>query len=307
MKPKTTQIFLVASLTFVLVTLLGINVVFPNKIEYMLASVILSHNFKSAEEIKIKEKVRILIVPGHEPNFGGAEFGNLKERDMTLELGQDLQKLLEQNPRYQVFTTRENEGWSLYLLTYFKNNWNEITKWTEASRDEFTRLVSVGSTTQTYSIVKHADALPDVALHLYGITKWANEHDIDITLHIHFNDYAGHKENKAGKYSGFSIYVPAQEYGNSTTTKIIVENIFKRLKELNKISNLPGETEGVINEPELIAIGANNTANSASVLIEYGYIYEPRFQNAKTRSAVLQNLAEQTYRGLEDFFETQGL
>src|SRR3954465_1943136 len=36
------------------------------------------------------QKIRILIVPGHEPNFGGAEYRDLKERDMTLALADNV-------------------------------------------------------------------------------------------------------------------------------------------------------------------------------------------------------------------------
>jgi len=60
-----------------------------------LAAVILSHNPKSISDLQAKynspisnpsslnlpatvNKVRILLVPGHEPGYGGAEFGSLK-------------------------------------------------------------------------------------------------------------------------------------------------------------------------------------------------------------------------------------
>ena len=207
----------------------------PNQIQSKLsafASVVLSHNFKSIAQIKdnyynYQKKVRILIVPGHEPTFGGAEYRNLKERDMTLELGQRLQNLLESNFHYKVFIVRNPQGWDSVFADYFKNNRNEIAEWTKASRKEFSRLVSIGSATKTVSTVKHNDAPKDVALRLYSFTKWSNENNIDIVIHIHFNDNPRPDVTNPGDYSGFSIYVPAKQYGNSTTTRIIAENVLK--------------------------------------------------------------------------------
>jgi N-acetylmuramoyl-L-alanine amidase len=279
-----------------------------------LASVILHHNFRTVAEIKShyksadeddasQKKVRILIMPGHEPSYGGAEYAALKERDMTVELGKNLQQYLENDPHYDVFIARDTEAWSPDFASYFKNKWNDIAAWKAASREEFSRLVSIGAATQTFSAVGHNSARDDVAVRLYGITKWSNEHKIDIAIHIHFNDHPGRNTNVAGNYSGFSIYVPASQYGNSTTTKAIADSLFTRLAKYNPVSNLVGESGGVIDEPELIAVGANNTADAASMLIEYSYIYEPQFEDASARSLALKDLAFQTYLGLQDFFD----
>jgi len=43
--------------------------------------------------------------------------------------------------------------------------------------------------------------------------------------------------------------------------------------------------------------------DAASMLIEYGYIYETQFTDKSLRSKALQDLAFQTYLGLQDFFE----
>lgn len=170
--------------------------------------------------------------------------------------------------------------WNTALVTYFTDEWDEIEAWREASRREFSRLVSLGSATQIQPSVEHKDPPPDVATRLYGITRWSNERDMDIVIHIHFNDNPRANTRSAGKYSGFALYVPARQYGNSTTTKAIADSIFTRLAKYTPVSNFPGELDGVVDEPELIAVGANNTADAASMLIEYGYIYEPQFQDA---------------------------
>ena len=294
-----------------------------NEISYLLsqagdqlAAVILSHNPKTIANIQASyyppksienatsTKVKVLIVPGHESSYGGAEYKNLKERDMNLELANDLADFMQTDSHYEIFQTRDDTGWSSDFLTYFKNNWDAIVAWQKASKAETLYLSSTGVTTKATSVVVHNTAPKDVALRLYGITKWANENNVDITIHIHFNDDTEHRSNKPGKYSGFAIYVPDNQYGNSTTTRAIASAIFKRLAIENSVSNLPGESSGIVNEQDLIAIGADNTANSASMLIEYGYIYEKQFSDPKTRSLALKNFAYQTYLGLQDFFNS---
>ena len=247
-----------------------------------------------------KEKANILIVPGHEPNYGGAQFGSLYERNMVVEVGQDLQKFLETNPSYKVSITRNTKSWSSTFADYFKNHWNDIIAWEKTSKKNESKLVALGPSTAPSVI--HNSAPTDVAIRLYGITKWANENNIDLMIHLHFNDYPGHSSHVAGKYSGLVIYTPAIQYANSPTTKAIADAVFKRLSLYNPISNLPIESKGVIDDPELIAVGANNTADAASMLIEYDYIYEPQFVNPKVHSLALKDLAYQTYLGIQDFF-----
>jgi len=252
--------------------------------------------------------VRILIVPGHEPNFGGTEYtapggARLKERDMTVELAQDLMQFVGSNPHYQAHVTRDSNAWSPDLAQYFKDHWNHIVQWEKDSRAEMQSLVVVGSSTKVTGGVLHNTAPVDVATRLYGITKWANENFVDVVIHIHFNDSADHADGVPGKHTGFAIYVPAAKYQNSATTKAIAETVFERLSKYNPVSNLPGESNGIVDEPKLIAIGANDTSDAASMLIEYGYIYEPQFLNPDTRSMAIKDLAYQTYLGLQDFFD----
>ena len=247
-------------------------------------------------------KIRILLVPGHEPDYGGAEFGSTKERDLTVELANNLQQILANNSKYQVFVTRGTTAWAPEFADYFKNSWQNIIDWVKAYQQESINLVSVNSSNGKPRVY-HNKAPQNVALRLYGITKWANENNIDIVIHIHFNDNPGHSSKTAGKYSGFTIYVPEKQYLNSTTTQAIAQTVFRRLVKYNPVSDLLGESNGITYEPDLIAIGAYNTADAASMLIEYGYIYEPQFTNPAVRDLALKDLAFQTYLGLQDFFD----
>ncbi len=253
---------------------------------------------------KGKSKIRILVVPGHEPGFGGAEYGSMKERDMTLDLAEELGTFLTANDKYEVVITRDEKAWNPVFRDYFKKQWDAIIQWKKAHTQESLQKVA---TTVALSPPKvyHNSAPDDVAYRLYGMTKWSNENAIDIAVHIHFNDYPGHGK-AIGKYSGFAIYVPEKQYANSTTTRAVAKSIFRRLGRYNPVSDFPGESEGIVDERELIAIGANDTADAASLLIEYGYIYEQQFTQPESYTMAIKDLAFQTYLGLEDFFNPKG-
>lgn len=249
-----------------------------------------------------EKKIKVVLVPGHEPDFGGAEYRALKERDMNVELGRELSDILRKDPHYEVLATRNAEMWNPDLENYFGFHWDEIKDFVASQKAEMARLVSAGRLVRIEDQVPHNDAPNEVAVRLYGINKWANEQKADIIIHIHFNDSAPRAYHRPGEYSGFTIYVPEKQYSNAHASKVIAENIFRRLERFAPVSDLPIEDSGIVEEQELIAVGSANTVDGASILIEYGYIYEPQFANPITRQMSLRELAFQTYIGLADFF-----
>jgi len=316
-----TSIFIIAILAvpWLMINPEKANFVYSNigSVKEQIAAVILSHSPKLVMEIKSRylgvgpsmtpvtsrPKVKILLVPGHEPSYGGAEYSNLLERQMTVELAEQLRQFIGGNSRYEVFVSRNQNGWSPIFSSYFKTNWDEIVAWTRNNREETERLSRLGEFHPVVPSVIHNKAPQNVALRLYGISKWSNENDIDIIVHIHFNDNPGHLRNSPGKYSGFAIYIPQNQYFNSSTTHTVANSIFNRLQKLNPISNFGGESGGIIETQDLIAVGAYNSVNAASMLIEYGYIYEPQFNDPELKGLAIRDLAFQTYLGLQDFFD----
>lgn len=248
------------------------------------------------------KKIKILIVPGHEPDFGGAEFRDLKERDFVVDLAQELATYLSENPHYDVSLTRGKESWNPEIQHYFNEHRQDIISFISSQKMEMTRLVNEGKVTRVDDIVPHNSVPDDVVMRLYGINKWANEKEMDIVLHLHFNDYPREHSRQEGEYRGVSIYVPEKQYSNSQATKAIASKIFARLNNFFATSNLPNEDKGVVEEQDLIAIGSGNTVDGVSMLIEYGYIYEPQFSSLVIRKEILKELAFQTYLGLGDFF-----
>ena len=247
-------------------------------------------------------KVKILIVPGHEADFGGTSFKDLNERDIVVNISKYLEEFLKNNQHYEVTMARDKVFWNPILDKYFKEHWSDIIYFLSQSKKEMVHLVNNGSVIQTSNGVVHNAAAKDVALRLYGINKWANENKIDLVIHVHFNDYPRKNSKVPGEYSGFAIYVPEKQYSNSTTTRAVADTVFKRLAKNNSVSDFPNEDIGVVEDQELIAVGAHNTLEAPSMLIEYGYIYEKRFTNPDTRDAVFKDLAFQTYMGIQDFF-----
>jgi N-acetylmuramoyl-L-alanine amidase len=258
-------------------------------------------NQKYRRAPSVQSKVNLLIVPGHEPDLGGAEFGKIKERDMTVDLGNYLAGFLKNNSHYNITVTRDKQNLDPIFANYFTANWNAIIAFVDNQKSQMRSLMNVGLF-KTVSGAYHSTVSQDVALRLYGVNKWANENNIDIEIHIHFNDFPRRHQSLPGEYSGIAIYVPESQYSNSTTTRAIAGAVLRRLARYNAVSDLPKENAGVVEDQDLIAIGSNNNAEAASMLIEYGYIYEPQFQDPVIRDLTLKDLAYQTYLGLEDFF-----
>lgn len=254
-----------------------------------------------------RKKLNVLIVPGHEPNFGGTEFRDVLERDLNADLSLYLAQYLVEDGHYEVAMTRGRDGWNPHLESYFTTNDEEIRKFVRSQKMEMIRLVGEGRIIKIDDSVPHNMAPEDVGLRLFGINKWANEHKVDIIIHIHFNDSSPRRAEVPGEYNGFTIYTPERQYSNSQASQDIANNVFKRLSKMFPVSNLPGENGGIVEDQDLIAIGNSNTVDGASMLIEYGYIYEPQLRAPAVRTMVLRELAFQTYLGLSDFFGESSL
>ena len=249
------------------------------------------------------KKVRILIVPGHQPSVGGAEFGGVKERDVVVDIANSLADILAQNSHYEVMVARTKDAWNPILQSYFDTHVLEIDTFEQSQKLQMANYIAQGSILPEVDQVYHNTTSSQGALQLYGINKWSNENSYDIILHLHINDYAGRRMEATGKYTGFAVYVPDHQYSNAEASKSIGEAIAARLNAYHATSTLPREDVGVVPDQELIAIGSNNTTDGAALLIEYGYIYEPQFQDPSIRSLSVADYALQTYLGLQDFFK----
>jgi len=242
------------------------------------------------------EKVKVLVMPGHEPSFGGAETGGLKERDIVVDIADKLADDIRQDPRFEVTVARTKTDWLPALSNYFEEEWEGIQRFVKTNKRIASTLMRQGSLVDRAFEVLHNTAATDVALRLYGITDWANDEEYNIVIHPHLNDNMG-----AQYQSGFAVYVPDAQFGNAQASRPLGEAIAFELNHFNASSTLPIENYGVVEDQDLIALGAFNTAEYPVVLIEYAYIYESKIAHAEARDAVLTDMAYQTYRGIRTY------
>lgn len=246
-----------------------------------------------------RDRLKILIVPGHEPTMGGTEYGGYTERDIVADIAENLADYFSSNNNIEVIVARDKESWLPELEDYFESEAPEIWTFIQEQIALMQQYVAQGYITSPNLQVHHNAAPSLMAFHLYGINKWASENDIGITLHLHINDYEDRRHEQ--KYNGFVVYVPEKQYSNAAASRQIGEDIAARLNLYHGTSTMTSESLGVIEDQELIALGSNNTADTASVLIEYGYIYESQFSNPSVRALSSADYAYETYLGVMDF------
>jgi N-acetylmuramoyl-L-alanine amidase len=247
---------------------------------------------------------RILIVPGHDDEYSGAAYGGIREVDLNRVVADYLVEELSEEPNVEVINAHDDEGYANFLEKYFKKESKKIDQFRAKAAKQFKKDVKKGKI-DVEEAVPHGIATPVSAKRLYGINKWVNENDVDLVIHIHFNDY-GSRPSWGGEYTGFSVYVPNSELKNGNKSIPIGKRIYKSLKTILSPSNNPTEAKyrNAIEDHELIALGANNSLSVPSVLIEYSYIYESHV-NSEYFDGVAEEMAHQTRLGLKDFLKSK--
>lgn len=245
--------------------------------------------------------IKILLVPGHDNEIWGAQYGNTKEADMNLVLATRIYNLLLKDDRFKVWITRDATGYTKEFTDYFSTQYKDIISFEKNSKKEMQNKINNGSFIKKTE-VKHNKASEDVAIRLYGINKWANENKMDAVIHIHFNDYPRKSTWTIGKYKGFAIYIPEEQMINSKESAKLAKNIFSQLRKKYTPSTYEKELGGLVPDQDLIAMGSNDTLIESvrSILIEYGYIY--RFGNSKMRHQAYVNMANLTVKGITNYF-----
>lgn len=248
------------------------------------------------------EKYRIFIMPGHEPDFGGSQFKKIIERDINVEISNKLKEYLEQDGNFEVVVGRDEKGWNPELGAYFAENLDEIKTWRDEHRALMKDKVEEGEIDLVDDPIVHEHVTGDVATRLYGVNKWVNEHDFDVAVHVHINDYGSRGRNKAGEFTGYVIYTPESQYGNASISKEVANAVHNRFLQIFPQSNAKRERGGIVEDQQLVALGRYNTSLAPSILIEYAYLYESQFGNEEIRDVATSEYAFQTYLGLKDYF-----
>ncbi len=267
----------------------------------LLSTLILIFIFAPIFSVKAAEPVKILLVPGHDNESWGAQYGNLKEAAMTLAVGKRIYDILKKDERFEVQITRDSMGYTEKFAEYFTNHEADIISFIESSKKERQDNIINGSFIEREN-PPHNTANKDRAIKLYGFNKWANENNIDAMIHIHFNDYPRTKSWTKGTYKGFAIYMPEGQMINSRESILLAGDIFSQLIKKYITSTYEEELGGLIPDQSLISLGANDTLLSSvrSVLIEYAYIY--RLGNSASRHKAYDNMASLTAQGIKNYF-----
>lgn len=247
------------------------------------------------------KSVRVLIVPGHDDTYHGAQYKNLVESDMNLDLATRITEKLSRIPGIVATTSRTSLGYRTDLLTYMNSSRDTILSRVTKQKSLFGLLAEAGLVDLLVD-VPHATVVTDVAQRLYSTNEWINREGYDIVLHVHFNDYASHSSGTKGKYTGIAVYYPDAQYSNGTASKFLAKPLYNHLRTLYAQSDFPKENKGLLEDQSLIALGTNNTLNAASVLVEYGYIYETQFTQPEIKEGVFDALSTETCKGFVDFF-----
>ena len=245
--------------------------------------------------------IKVLIVPGHDDKIWGAQYGNIKEADMTLALGTQIFNLLKKDKRFEVYITRDSSGYVSTFENYFTQQEKEITSFKQKAKELINEKI-LGGVFVRKSGVPHVAVKSYMSNVLYGINKWSNENQINAVVHIHFNDYPRKSAWTKGKYKGFAIYVPEKQFENSEESILLGKSIHKELLKKYIASTYEKEVGGLLEDQSLIALGSNGTLNASvlSILVEYGYIY--RFGNSNMRKLAYTNMAQLTVAGIKNYF-----
>lgn len=246
----------------------------------------------------INRLVNVLIVPGHDDEYWGTEFKGLKEVELNRIAAQKLHDYLSLEEGINPVLASNEKGYNSIFEKYFRREESKIERFIKDTKKSFSKKVDEEEFKQVEKNF-HNTAPSEVVYRLYGINRWVNNQNFDLVIHIHFNDHAGRKWNRVGEYDGFSIYTPGKLFSNYEVSRKLADSIFEELKKIRPVSDMPTEEDGVIEDHELIAVGANESLEAGSILIEYGYIYETLFLDPATRDTALDYVAYSTYSGIK--------
>lgn len=268
--------------------------------------------FADNQKLTLQEKyakgeiIKVLIVPGHDNDFPGAKYRQLREADMTLEIANKLVEYLGGDPQIVTVVARNSNDYIAPLREYFDTQITNVNNFIKSYSAAMKKEIASGKIVVPKQ-VPHGNASKVPLYRLYAINKWATEREFDLILHIHLNDEGSRSINAAGKFSGYSVYVPDSNLPGASVSRGFGIAITKRLKRDFKPSNQPYEQarvteDGVIPDIKLIALGANKTTPIPRALIEYAYIYEPLVAPKKF-TLTSDVMAAATAYGIKDFLE----
>jgi N-acetylmuramoyl-L-alanine amidase len=255
----------------------------------------------------------ILLVPGHDTDTdcknnptcnSGAIFRNIYERDLVVTVANNISKILGSDPKYKVIVARDTKSWNPIFATYFLNNKQAILDFKNQHQAADKLLKASGQEAIVPDTGTHTTASQTTAIELYGINKWADENDVDLVIHLHFNSSPTKNQRIPGPYHGFDMFIPDAQRTDSATSRTIAEDIYDQLEKKFTPESQGSGYKSLYEDQSLIALGASNTLTKPAILIEYAYVYEKMLQTSSLRTQALEQMAEQTVAGIQDYVTT---
>ena len=252
----------------------------------------------------------ILLVPGHDTDTdcknnpkcnSGAIFKNIYERDLVVTVANNISTILSSDPKYKVIVARDTKAWNPIFANYFLNNKQAILDFKDQHQAADKLLIVSGKEKVIPDSATHTTADQTTAIELYGINKWADENNVDLVIHLHFNSSPRKNPNLPGSYHGFDMFIPDAQRVNSATSRVIAQDIYDQLGKKFAPESQDGAYKSLYEDQSLIALGASNTLAKPAILVEYAYLYEKMLQTSTKRTAALEQMAEQTVAGIQEY------
>jgi N-acetylmuramoyl-L-alanine amidase len=255
----------------------------------------------------------ILIVPGHDTDTdckndpkcnSGARYKNIYERDLVVSVANDISSLLSQNPNYKVIVSRNTQVWNPIFADYFANNQQVIIDFKNQHQAADKLLIASGQEKIITDVGNHTTASEKTAIELYGINKWADENNVNLIIHLHFNNSTRKNINIPGPYHGFDIFIPEKSRANALASRTAAEDIYNELQKKFNPETSGNNYNSLYEDSGLIALGSANTLTKPALLIEYAYVYEKMLQTGASQKKALERMAEQTVAGIQDYVDS---
>lgn len=230
--------------------------------------------------------IKILIVPGHTEFHPGAqvtiEGGEVTtEAHLARHAATRLTNLLKKDKNFNPILLSDDLGDHPLFSEFYIQNLDRIKR-----------------------VQNSSESIPDeLSLRLHGINLWVNEElQPELILHMHFNDYDGRPNYEMGTQEGFVLHVPQWGMRHGKESQIFAEKLHEKLSIVSIPSTAPDEEGGLLQDKGMVALGSGGTLKAPSIVIEYGYVYEPQFTHVSVRDHMMHELAFQTYQAIQAHF-----
>ena len=240
---------------------------------------------------------RILLVMGHTQDQKGAVYGELTEYELNYDLITQLEQDLVTRG-CEVIVLHEDGHYSQSFQDYFETHEDKILNFRAQQKEEYAREYPMSVVTND---TDHNYASKEATIQLYGINMWTTENEVDVVIHVHFNDYPGRVWNQVGTHTGFSLFTSLKTNDNFIESFRLAKLIEQEMLQYANRSTVEKESAGVL-ESELIAVGQANSVIVPAVLFEGGFIYEDKFTNPVQRKKEFTDYTQAIGQAIDRYF-----